>query len=109
MDAAHNKNTCNVSLAKTKQIMYGQYDERSWKRGVRDMGQGTCFVLPDHGAEFKKDTMRYLGFTLHQDFVYANDLDGLVRWWFRNKQTHARYIKAIKKMGYVPTSDLQIT
>jgi len=89
--------------------MYGQYDERTWKHGVRDMGQGTCFVLPDHGAEFKKDTMRYLGFTLHQDFVYANDLDGLVRWWFRNKQTHARYIKAIKKMGYVPTSDLLIT
>ena len=109
MDAAHNKNTCNVPLAKTEQIMYGQYDDRSWKRGVRDMGQGTCFVLPDHGAEFKKDTMRYLGFTLHQDFVYASDDDGLVRWWFRNKQTHDRYIKRIKSMGYVAKNELQIT
>ena len=89
--------------------MYGQYDERSWKRGVRDMGQGTCFVLPDHGAEFKKDTMRYLGFTLHQDFVYASDNDGLVRWWFRNKQTHDRCIKRIKSMGYVAKNELQIT
>jgi hypothetical protein len=84
-------------------------DPRRWKRGARDMGQGHCFLLPDHGREFKRDDMRKLGFTLYQDFVMKQDDNYEMRWWFRNTETWKSRIDRIEQMGYVASDKLQIT
>ena len=73
------------------------------------MGQGHCFLLPDHGREFKRDDMRKLGFTLYQDFVMKEDDNYAMRWWFRNKETWKARIERIEQMGYVALDKLQIT
>lgn len=88
---------------------YHPYDSRGWKRGARDMGQGHCFLLPDHGRQFKRDDMRKLGFTLYQDFVMKEDDNYQMRWWFRNKETWKARIERIVQMGYVASDKLQIT
>ena len=88
---------------------YHPYDPRGWKPGVRDMGQGHCFLLPDHGREFKRDDMRKLGFTLYQDFVMQEDDNYEMRWWFRNTETWKARINRIEQMGYVASDKLQIT
>ena len=84
-------------------------DPRRWKRGARDMGQGHCFLLPDHGRELKRDDMRKLGFTLFQDFVMKEDDNYEMRWWFRNTETWKSRIDRIEQMGYVASDKLQIT
>ena len=81
-------------------------DPRRWKRGAKDMGQGTHFVLPDNGMQFEISTMRKNGFTLYQDFQHA---DGhKTRWWFRNTKTWSERVPGIEKMRYVAIDKLMV-
>jgi hypothetical protein len=75
------------------------YDDRSGKRGVHDMGQGTRMLLPDNGKSFDRNTMLDIGFTLFQDFKH-DDRPYQTRWWFRDVKTWKANIERIEQMGF---------
>ena len=85
------------------------FDDRPWKRGAHDFGQGSFRVLPDHKRQFNRDRMRELGFTLFQDFTIEPDEDYPMRWWFQNTEAWKSRIERIEQMGYKATSELQVT
>jgi hypothetical protein len=84
------------------------YDDRAWKRGQSDMGQGSYMVLPDHGRKFDRARMRDIGFTLYQDFTIEDDNQEM-RWWFKNVNAWKARIERIEAMGYTASDKLQIT
>lgn len=76
-----------------------------WKRG-NSFAEGTHKLLPDNGASFDIERMKYNGFTMYQDFQRGSSQD-LTRWWFRDDKTYNARLEQIIKMGFTVIAPTQ--
>ena len=76
-----------------------------WKQG-QNFAEGTYKVLPDNGASFDIERMKYNGFTMYQDFQRGSRKD-MTRWWFRDDETYNARLEQIIKMGFTVISPTQ--
>ena len=76
-----------------------------WKQG-QNFAEGTYKVLPDNGASFDIERMKYNGFTMSQDFQRGTRTD-TPRWTLLEPETYNARLEQIIKMGFTVISPTQ--
>ena len=84
---------------------YMDHEEMRWKAG-NSFAEGTHKLLPDNGASFDIERMKYNGFTMYQDFQRGSREDK-TRWWFRDDKTYNARLEQIIKMGFTVIAPTQ--